>query len=134
MHTKDGRFRIKDAEIKAIHQENFKQEEKPKKAFRRSAKQKQSKQVESVPKMSAPTDNTSNELKKHTAKLTEAKKRLKERNAINFKKKKKINLKRKRTHKHAAGKRNKEKKRKEPINKKETKKDVGKSKKSIKNK
>ncbi|VDK72145.1 unnamed protein product [Litomosoides sigmodontis] len=119
-HAKNDRSRIKDAEIEATHKENFKQDEKPKKALRRSAKYKQSKQAEAVPKMPASTElgNTSNELKKHAARLTEAKKRLKERNATNFKKKKKTNLKKKRTHKHADG-------------KKETTKDLGKPKKSI---
>uniref|UniRef100_A0A1I8ENM3 Uncharacterized protein n=1 Tax=Wuchereria bancrofti TaxID=6293 RepID=A0A1I8ENM3_WUCBA len=58
----------------------------PKKTFQKDAKQNRSK------KMSAPTElgNTRNVLKKHAAKLTEAKKRLKERNATFEKKRKNL--------------------------------------------
>ncbi|CAG9531524.1 unnamed protein product [Cercopithifilaria johnstoni] len=119
-HVESDRSHVKDAKIEIIPQENFRQTrrtrqaksrsyretkgQKPKKTLRRSLKHKQSKKDESVLKMSIPTElgNTSNELKKHAAKLTEAKRRLKERNEIKFKKKKKSNLetKGKRSHKY----------------------------------
>ncbi|KAL3990228.1 hypothetical protein ACH3XW_30895 [Acanthocheilonema viteae] len=140
----NDRSRIKEAEIDIIPQENLRRTrwtrkvksrsyretkgQKPKKTLRRGVKQKQPKKVESVPKMPAPTElgNTSNELKKHAAKLTEAKKRLKERNAIKFNKKKKSNLKTKGTHSHKYASRQDF-----MDGKKETKQNVEKSKKAL---
>ncbi|VDN81196.1 unnamed protein product [Brugia pahangi] len=78
--------------VKSQSHRETKCQKNPKKIFQKDAKQSRSKKVKSVLKMSALTElgNTSNALKKHAAKLTEAKKRLKERNAM-FKKKKKSN-------------------------------------------
>uniref|UniRef100_A0A0R3S2Y1 Uncharacterized protein n=1 Tax=Elaeophora elaphi TaxID=1147741 RepID=A0A0R3S2Y1_9BILA len=120
-HEND-RSRVKDAEIEGILQENFGRKHwigkaksrshretkghRSKQVFRRGTKQKQLKKIKPFLTTSVPTEpgNTSTALKKHTAKLTEAKKRLRERNAIKLKKKEKPNLKTKKTHpqKHAS--------------------------------
>lgn len=113
----EDRSRAKHAEIKIAPQENFNRARWIRKAKSKSyretkgqrrkkgVKQKQPKKVKSVLKMSIPTElvNTSNELKKHAAKLTEAKKRLKERNAIKYEKKKRSSVEMKRidSHKYA---------------------------------
>lgn len=116
-HAENDRYRhrVRDTELEGIPQENFRRthwtgkvksrshyetrSQRHKKTLQRSAKQKQSKKVKSVLKISTPTElgNTSNALKKHAEKLTEAKKRLQERNAIKFQKKEKSNLKTKET-------------------------------------
>ncbi|VDM14538.1 unnamed protein product [Wuchereria bancrofti] len=115
-HEENGRsrHRVRDMEVEGTAQKNSKKthwtrkvksrshretkcQKKPKKIFQKDAKQIRSKKVKSVLKMSSPTElgNTSNALKKHAAKLTEAKKRLKERNAT-FKKRKNLIRKRNR--------------------------------------
>ncbi|VDK68251.1 unnamed protein product [Onchocerca ochengi] len=135
-----SRHHVRDVKMKGIPQENFRRtrssrkvksrnhrkakSERPKKTLRRSVKKRESEKAKFVPKMSAPTElgNTSNALKKHAAKLTEAKKRLKERTSMEFEKKK---LNPEKIHESASH-------RGLVIDKKGTKKNVGKSKKSSK--